>query len=720
MNFVALDFETANHRRDSVCEIGIAVVAEGAISESRSWLVRPRQNWFHAMNTRIHGIDANRVAHEPEFDSVWEEAKRYFENANLVAHNASFDMGVLRYVLAQYDLAPPLITYSCSLAVARRAWKGLPSYGLKALAKHFNIPLNHHSAEPDAIASALIMLRALEEHQVEQFSDISNVFGLHLGKLSSEQPGRLPHQFANGAPSDAQHQTFLMPATVVGKPAGNQLSLQMPIRKLIMLDKKVRGNYKVVVGLEVHIQLSTQSKIFSADATTYGSPPNTNISAITLGHPGTLPKLNKQVIEYAIKMGLACRCAIVRRTIFDRKNYFYPDLPKGYQIMQDKTPICQGGEIPIKTLEGERKIKLHHIHMEEDAGKSMHLEHEPETLVDLNRAGVALIELVTEPDIHSSEEAYAMLTEIRKMVRYLDICDGNMEEGSMRCDANVSVMLNEATELGKKVEVKNMNSIRNVQRAIEYEVERQITKLENGEAIVSETRTFDAAQGTTTSMRTKEDLNDYRYFPEPDLSPLEVSDAWLADIRASMPTLPYEYRRKFVKDYQLPDYDAEVLTDTKQSARYFEKLCQHTHHYKAASNWMMGPVRSYLNETSYTIEGFLIPPKSMAALIDLVAQGTISFAVASQHLFPALLAEPQRPVKQMAEALNLLQDSNVSNLQPLIEDILHTFPDKVIAYQGGKKGLLGMFMGELMKRSHGKANPKLANELLRKALEGAP
>ena len=485
------------------------------------------------------------------------------------------------------------------------------------------------------------------------------------------------------------------------------------------LDKKIRSKYKVVVGLEVHVQLSTHSKIFSAEATAYGSPPNTHISAIALGHPGTMPKLNKQVIEYAIRMGMACRCTITRHNIFDRKNYFYPDLPKGYQIMQDKTPICQGGEISIRTTRGERGIKLHHIHMEEDAGKSLHLENEPETLVDLNRAGVALIEIVTEPDIHTSEEAYALLTEIRKIVRYLDICDGNMEEGSMRCDANISVMLNDATELGKKVEVKNMNSIRNVQRAIDHEVVRQITSLEQGNPIVSETRTFDAATGTTAGMRTKEELNDYRYFPEPDLSPLEVSDAWLADIEASMPMLPYEYRRKFTEQYNLPDYDAEVLTDTKESAAYFEALCQRTHHYKAASNWMMGPIRSFLNDSSYSIDELPISPEQIVALIDLVEKGTVSFAVASQRLFPALLEEPQRPVRQIAESLNVLQDSNVDNIQPLIEDILHTFPDKVTAYQQGKKGLLGMFMGELMKRSRGKANPQLANELLRKALEEA-
>lgn len=483
------------------------------------------------------------------------------------------------------------------------------------------------------------------------------------------------------------------------------------------LDKKVRSKYQVVVGLEVHVQLSTESKIFAPDATTYGSPSNTNISAITLGHPGSMPRLNKRAVEYAIMMGLACECTITRRTIFDRKNYFYPDLPKGYQIMQDKTPICGGGKVSIRIAEQVRHVKLHHIHLEEDAGKSIHLPEEPETQVDLNRAGVALIEIVTEPDIYSAEEAAAVLNEIRRLVRYLDICDGNMEEGSLRCDANVSVRRRDEMTLGKKVEVKNMNSVRNVQRAIKYEAERQMIVLENEQAVVSETRTFDAARGTTASMRTKEALNDYRYFPEPDLSPLEVSDEWLAAIRASVPTLPHEYHRKFTETYQLPDYDAEVLTDTSESAQYFEELCQYTTYYKAASNWMMGPVRSYLNENAQTMLTFPVVPSQLAALIDLVATDAISFAVASQQLFPALLADPERPVAELAQALNLKQDSNVDTLQPLIEDILRAFPNKVIAYQQGKKGLLGMFMGELMKRSQGQANPKIASKLLQDSLE---
>lgn len=484
-----------------------------------------------------------------------------------------------------------------------------------------------------------------------------------------------------------------------------------------MLKKEIRNKYTVVVGLEVHAQLLTHSKIFAADSTLFGDAPNTNISVITLGHPGTLPKLNKKVVEYAIKMGLACHCEISRYNIFDRKNYFYPDLPKGYQITQDKTPICCGGYLTVKLSSGEQKnIRLNRIHLEEDAGKSMHLEGEPETLVDYNRAGVPLVEIVTEPDIRSSEEAYVLLTEIRKLVRYLDICDGNMEEGSLRCDANVSVMPRDSKEYGKKVEVKNLNSIRNVQRAIDYETERQILELEKGNPIPSETRTFDANTGATSAIRTKEELNDYRYFPEPDLSPFVVSDEWLEEIRSSLPSLPFELHQKFVQKYQLPEYDADVLTDTKEIALYFDTLCSETKHYKAASNWMMGPVKSYLNDSGVTMAQFPLQPEQLAALIELVAADKISFAIASQKVFPYLMKHPQESATQAMEKLNLKQESSADSIKPLVEEVLAEFPQKVQEYKNGKKGLLSMFMGEVMKRSKGKANPKVANELLRKEL----
>jgi len=483
------------------------------------------------------------------------------------------------------------------------------------------------------------------------------------------------------------------------------------------MDKSIRDKYIAVIGLEVHAQLLTKSKIYNTDSTEYGSLPNTNVGVVTLAHPGTLPLLNKRVVEYAIKMGLASHSSITRVNIFDRKNYFYPDLPKGYQITQDRTPICRGGYITIDSKEGPRNITLHRIHIEEDAGKSMHLAAEMDTLVDFNRAVVPLIEIVSQPEIKTSDEAYAYLTEIRKLVRYLDICDGNMEEGSLRCDANISVMLNDAKEFGKKVEVKNMNSIRNVQRAIDHEIERQIEELENGNDIPSETRTFDASNGLTYSMRTKEELNDYRYFPDPDLSPLFVSDSWLAEIKATLPALPRDLYEKYVHEYHLPEYDAHVITDSRDIALYFEEVIKLTKNYKASSNWIMGPVKSYLNELGLSVDEFPISPKVLVELMNLVEQNKVSFSIASQRVFPELLKHPLKSALEVAQQLNVIQDSNQDSIQPIIDEVLKEFPLKVKEYRNGKKGILGMFMGEVIKRSKGKADPKVANELIIKKLE---
>jgi aspartyl-tRNA(Asn)/glutamyl-tRNA(Gln) amidotransferase subunit B len=483
------------------------------------------------------------------------------------------------------------------------------------------------------------------------------------------------------------------------------------------MEQSIREKYTAVIGLEVHAQLLTRSKIFNGDSAVYGSDPNTSVSVISLAHPGTLPKLNQKAVEFAIRMGLACNCDISRLNIFDRKNYFYPDLPKGYQITQDRTPICKGGYIAIQTKEGKTDLALNRIHMEEDAGKSIHLSEESDTLVDLNRAGVPLIEIVTEPCLRTSDEAYALLTEIRKLVRYLDICDGNMEEGSLRCDANVSVMLKDAKEFGRKVEVKNMNSIRNVQRAIDHEIERQITELEKGETIISETRTFDANSGKTFGMRTKEELNDYRYFPDPDLSPMIVSEEWLASIRQRMPVLPSELFHKYVDHYKLPEYDAQVLTDSKDVAFYFESVCAYTSNYKAASNWVMGPIKSHLNELNLSAAEFPLPPQKLAELIRLVDDGKVSYTVAAQRLFPELLKHPHSSAIEVAERLNLIQESDRSSILPIIDDVIKEFPLKVEAYTSGKKGIVAMFMGEVMKRSKGKADPKVANALLTERLE---
>lgn len=480
----------------------------------------------------------------------------------------------------------------------------------------------------------------------------------------------------------------------------------------------LRDKYQPVIGLEVHCQLLTKSKAFVADSAEFGDLPNTNVSVITLAHPGALPKANKTAIDFSIKIGLACGSEISRYNEYARKNYFYPDLPKGYQITQDKHPLCVGGEVKIKLSDGSyRNVKLNRIHMEEDAGKSIHMEEETDTLVDFNRAGVPLIEIVSEPDLFNSDEAYQYLTEIRKLVRYLEICDGNMEEGSMRCDANISVMLKGSTTLGKKVEVKNMNSIRNVQRAIEHEIDRQIELIEKGEKIISETRTFDANTGKTAGMRTKEEMNDYRYFPEPDLQPIIVSEEWLERVKASMPPLPNYLLDKFQNEYKLPEYDAYVLTDSKEIALFFEAICAKTKNYKAASNWVMGPVKSFLNELTLHIKDYPITPEKIAELIAMVDDRKVSHTAAQQSIYPELLIHPSKNPMQLAKELNLIQDSNADSILPIVKEVLAEMPGKVAEYRGGKKGILGLFMGEVMKRSKGKADPKLANELVLKELE---
>ncbi len=470
--------------------------------------------------------------------------------------------------------------------------------------------------------------------------------------------------------------------------------------------------YRVVIGLEVHAQLLTASKIFSAEPSSFGASPNTQVGVITLAHPGTLPKLNKRAFELAIKMGLACNSEISRNNIFDRKNYFYPDLPKGYQITQDRTPVCKGGFVTIKAKDGgERNVPLNRIHLEEDAGKSIHTEGS-DTWIDLNRAGVALIEIVTEPCMSTAEEASAFVAEVRKLVRYLEICDGNMEEGSLRCDANVSIMLKDATVFGKKVEIKNMNSIRNVQRAIVVEVARQIELAERGEVILSETRTYDADKNKTFSMREKEELNDYRYFPDPDLSPVVVTDEWLKRIRETMPALPRELYQKFISEYALSEYDASVLTDSKDIALYTEAVCSHTKNFKAVANWMMGPVKSWLNEQQKTADQFPIQPESLAAIINLIDQGKLNFTIATQQLLPAMLKSPQTSVENIVAELGLANAADQNSILPIIEEVIIAFPEEVKQYKKGKGALIGMFMGEVMKRSHGKADPKTTKELL--------
>jgi len=482
------------------------------------------------------------------------------------------------------------------------------------------------------------------------------------------------------------------------------------------MNEELREKYEAVIGLEVHAQLLTQSKAYSSDVNEYGSSPNSNVSPITLGHPGTLPVMNKKTIEYAIKLGIAMNCEIANHQYFARKNYFYPDLPKGYQITQDTTPICTSGYIDIQTDDlNKTRIGITRIHMEEDAGKSIHDVDIYDTLVDLNRAGTPLLEIVTEPDLRSSDEAYQYLTEVRKLVRYLEICDGNMEEGSLRCDANISVRLKGEPELGTKVEVKNMNSIRNVQKAIEFEINRQIEVLEDGGSLSMETRGFDALKGITISMRSKEAANDYRYFPEPDLQPLHIDEKQISSLKSEMPALPHELYEKYVNSYKLSDYDAGNLTENKEIAFFFEKVIQDTRNYKAAANWVMGDVKSYLNENGIQISEFPIEAGKISELIRIIDEGKISSSAASQKIFPEML-QSKDSVISIAERLNLIQVSGEDDLAHFIDAIIENNPSEVERYRNGEQQLIGFFMGKLMKISKGKADPKVANVLLRNRL----
>ncbi|MEQ1733775.1 MAG: Asp-tRNA(Asn)/Glu-tRNA(Gln) amidotransferase subunit GatB [Bacteroidia bacterium] len=480
----------------------------------------------------------------------------------------------------------------------------------------------------------------------------------------------------------------------------------------------IYDKYETVVGLEVHAQLLTATKAYSNDLNEYGGLPNTNVSAITLGLPGTLPMHNAKVMEYAVRLGLAVNATIREENQYARKNYFYADLPKGYQITQDTTPVCNGGYITIKLPNGtEKNINLTRIHWEEDAGKSIHDQDPFDTLIDLNRAGTPLLEIVTEPDFSSSEEAYVYLNEVRKLLRYIGICDGNMEEGSMRCDANISVRLKGAEKLGRRTEVKNMNSMRNVQRAIDFEVKRQIDVLEAGGTISQDTRGFDPVTGETTMQRSKETANDYRYFPEPDLPPVFITQDYIASIKATMPLLPNQLFDKYVHELKLPEYDANVIIERKEFAMYFEQLILLTTNYKAASNWVMGPVKSYLNEYAIDIDKLTLTPQHIADMIAMTDANKINFNIANQQIMPALIATPSKTALQVATELNVIQESNADLLSELVTKVLAQYPEKVAEYKAGKMGLLGLFMGEVMKLSGGKADPKLTTQLLKQQLD---
>jgi aspartyl-tRNA(Asn)/glutamyl-tRNA(Gln) amidotransferase subunit B len=475
------------------------------------------------------------------------------------------------------------------------------------------------------------------------------------------------------------------------------------------------NKYEIVIGLEVHAQLNTCTKIFAADETAYGAEPNTQISPITLGLPGVLPKLNKEVLEKAIKMGLALNCTITEENHFDRKNYFYADLPKGYQISQDRAPICTGGFVEIEVNGEKKQLKLTRIHMEEDAGKNNHELDEQYSLVDLNRAGVPLIEIVSEPDIRSSDEAYAYIIELRKIVRYLDICDGNMEEGSMRCDANVSVRLKGETSYRNRVEVKNMNSIRNVKRAIDVEVKRQIEIYENGGTIDQETRGFNPTDGSSFPLRSKENAHDYRYFPEPDLPPVVITQQTIAAIKAAMPQLPKELQAKFISEYNLSAYDAHVLTDEREVALYFLELIKYTNNYKSAANWVINEVKSFVNENNLSFSAFTVKPAQLAEIIKLIDENIIS-STGAKTLFKAYTEGNTKSAVAIAEDLNLVQSSDTDELTNWIDQALAKYPDKVKEYKNGKKGNINLFMGEVMKLSRGAADPKKTTKLLEEKL----
>jgi aspartyl-tRNA(Asn)/glutamyl-tRNA(Gln) amidotransferase subunit B len=478
----------------------------------------------------------------------------------------------------------------------------------------------------------------------------------------------------------------------------------------------IAEKYEAVIGLEIHAQLATQSKLFCGDAASFGAEPNTHISPITMGHPGTLPKTNVKAVEYAIKLGIACGSRIENNNYFARKNYFYPDLPKGYQITQHTTPICVGGAIKIKGEDGDKIVQLNRIHLEEDAGKSIHDASAQDTYIDLNRAGTPLVEMVTEPCIHSAQDAFLFVSEVRRLVRWIGVCDGNMEEGSLRCDANISIRLKGDKKLGTRVEVKNLNSIRNIKKAIEFEIDRLIKITEAGGTILQQTRSFDANNDTTFSIRDKEDANDYRYFPDPDLAPFQLTQQYINDIEIAMPVLPGALKNTWKSDYALSEYDVEQLCENKEEADFYAAWTKQTNQYKSAANWILGPIREYLNETNSNYNTLLPFIPYLVELLDLVASKELSFSMASGKVFKAVMQQMQSP-REYAKSNNLLQSNSSDEIEVWVDQVLLMHPEKVVEYKKGKKGLIGLFTGEVKKLSQGKADPKMTMQLLEQKLK---
>lgn len=484
--------------------------------------------------------------------------------------------------------------------------------------------------------------------------------------------------------------------------------------RFLYMEKELRDKYEVVIGLEVHAQLKTKSKIFAPDGTEFGNEQNTQISPITLGMPGVLPVLNKEAVNMAILTGLALGSQIPNRCKFDRKQYFYPDLPKGYQISQYDEPICVGGHIEIQG----KRIGITRAHLEEDAGKLVHagadgLAGSSYSLVDLNRAGTPLLEIVSEPDMRSSEEAKAYVEELRNILRYIGVCDGNLEEGSMRCDANISIMPKGSKEFGTRAEIKNVNSFRALQRAIEYEIDRQIEIVEEGGKVVQETRLWDDNSGETRSMRGKEDAHDYRYFPEPDLMPLEISREWIEKIRATMPELPNEKKQRYT-DLGLSEYDAGIVVEQPDLAFFFDEVLREGANPKIAVNFLMGEIAAYLKEEKLSINETKLTPQNLTELTKLIDKNTISNNIGKQIIFTML--KEGTSASEIVEKQGLSQISDEGAIKEIVQKVVNSNPEQVAAYKAGKTQLFGFFVGQVMKETKGRANPKSVNDLLKELL----
>lgn len=492
--------------------------------------------------------------------------------------------------------------------------------------------------------------------------------------------------------------------------------------------------YETVIGLEAHVQLATESKAFCADRNRFGNEPNRNVGPVSLGYPGTLPMLNARQVRFAVKLGLALGCKINPRSTFDRKHYFYADLPKGYQITQDENPICTGGALPLRfnpstapaappgenseegrEKTGRRSVRLHHIHMEEDAGKSIHAAGVPFTKVDLNRAGTPLLEIVTEPDLRSAEEVAAFMSGMRRLVRWLGVSDGNMQEGSLRCDVNVSVRPAGQSALGTRCEIKNMNSMKFARQAVAYEVDRQIGLIERGEAVAQQTRQFDPATGTTSALRDKEDAHDYRYFPDPDLPPVLLNQTYVEEIRRAIGTLPWEAYAKLHADYNLPPHDVHLLTEDRSTYEAFLAYATESPAVADLAKLWLNRLGPWLGKRKLGPEELPLSAEQIGAFQELILAGDVASAVAISKLLPSLLDQPGAPYRR-AEALGLLQNTDAGFLTGLVDEVIAAYPQKVTAYRKGKKGLIGFFMGEVMKKSKGSAEPKETKELLEERL----